>query len=120
VEAFLLEIHDLVGFEEDILDRIMISVTEVVNNSIIHGNGSDPDKTVMLECRCFDDHVEFTIRDQGGGFRPDEVPDPLDERNLLKEGGRGVLIVRAMMDEVEFTQTDSGMEVRLAVKRRAD
>ena len=115
VESFLLEIHDAVGLDEDVLDRIMISVTEVVNNSIIHGNGSDPQKTVTLECRCMKNRIEFTVRDQGIGFHPEEVPDPLTDQNLLKEGGRGVLIVRAMMDEVEFKQTGSGMEVRLAI-----
>ena len=95
----------------------MISITEVVNNGIIHGNQSDPSKQVHLSCTCYDDRIDFVIRDEGQGFNPDDIPDPLDENNLLKEGGRGVLIVRSMMDDVRFHPTRDGMEVHLTISR---
>ncbi len=120
VEAFILEIHDAMVLEESVLDRIMISITEVVNNGIIHGNQSDPEKNVHITCTCFDDRVEFVIRDEGTGFQPEDIPDPLAEPNLLKEGGRGVLIVRSMMDHVDFNQTAEGMEVHLSIRRAED
>jgi serine/threonine-protein kinase RsbW len=60
------------------------------------------------------------VRDEGHGFQPKDIPDPLEENNLLKEGGRGVLIVRSMMDHVDFHQTDEGMEVRLSIRRSVD
>ncbi|MCB2203590.1 ATP-binding protein [bacterium] len=120
VEAFILEIHDAMTLEESVLDRIMISITEVVNNGIIHGNKSDPEKKVHISCSCYEDRVDFVIRDEGTGFHPEDIPDPLAETNLLKEGGRGVLIVRSMMDSVEFHQTDGGMEVHLSVRRSED
>lgn len=120
VEAFILEIHDAVTLEESVLDRIMISITEVVNNGIIHGNKADPEKSVHLTCSCYDDRVDFVIRDEGTGFRPEDIPDPLAEPNLLKEGGRGVLIVRSMMDHVDFRQTEHGMEVHLSIRRSED
>ncbi len=104
-------------FGEDVLDRIMISVTEAVNNGIIHGNKTDPGKFVDLECTCFDHSAEFIVQDQGGGFVVDDVPDPLDEQNLLKEGGRGVLIIRAMMDEVEITSDEHGTRIRMRIGR---
>jgi serine/threonine-protein kinase RsbW len=119
VEAFLLDIHDALQLEESVLDRIMISITEVVNNGIIHGNNSDPEKMVFIGCACYDDRVEFTIRDEGHGFHPDDIPDPLHDSNILKEGGRGVLIVRSMMDAVRFRQTDEGMEVHLSISRNS-
>ncbi len=117
VETFLLEIYDEVGFEEDILDRLMVSVTEVVNNAIIHGNRSDPGKYVSLSCSCSDEKIDFYVRDQGGGFAPDQVPDPLSDQNLMKEGGRGLLIIKSMMDDVSFISNSDGMEVRLSVNR---
>jgi serine/threonine-protein kinase RsbW len=120
VERFLLDLHDVVGLEESVLDRIMISVTEIVNNGILHGNGCDPSKLVHVYCYCYQDRVEFIIRDEGDGFTPDELPDPLDENNLLKEGGRGVLIVRSMMDEVSFKKLELGMEVRVTIVRSDD
>lgn len=120
VESFVLEIDNMLGLEESVLDRIMISITEVVNNGIIHGNQSDPDKFVHITCVCYDDRVDFVVRDEGHGFQPKDIPDPLEEHNLLKEGGRGVLIVRSMMDHVDFHQTAEGMEVRLSIRRTAD
>lgn len=118
VEAFILEIDDAMHLEESVLDRIMISITEVVNNGIIHGNRSDPEKHVYVTCSCYDDRLEFIIRDEGTGFSPDDIPDPLHEENLLKEGGRGVLIVRSMMDDVHFHPTTGGMEVHLSISRQ--
>jgi serine/threonine-protein kinase RsbW len=115
VERFLLELADLCGFTESVLDRIMISITEIVNNGIRHGNLCDPAKLVHLFCHCHDDRLVFIIRDEGDGFFPDDLPDPLDEHNLLKEGGRGVLIIRSMMDDVTFNKLDHGMEVRASI-----
>lgn len=120
VEAFILDIHDAMQLDESVLDRIMISITEVVNNGIIHGNQSDPGKYVHIGCDCFDDRIDFVIRDEGRGFHPDEIPDPLHDSNILKEGGRGVLIVRSMMDSVRFQQTEEGMEVHLSIRRHED
>lgn len=117
VESFILEINDALDLESSILDRIMISITEVVNNGIIHGNQYDPAKQVHLSCTCYDDRIDFVVRDEGKGFSPDDIPDPLDERNLLKEGGRGVLIVRSMMDDVRFLPGPDGMEVHLSINR---
>ncbi|MFA6234380.1 MAG: ATP-binding protein [Bacteroidota bacterium] len=116
VEAFVLELNDAMSLDESVLDRIMISITEVVNNAIIHGNKADAGKQVHLRCTCFDDRIDFTVRDEGEGFHPDSLPDPLHENNLLKEGGRGVLIIRSMMDTVEFRSGESGMEVFLSIR----
>lgn len=120
VEQFILELNDELLLEESVLDRIMISITEVVNNGIIHGNKSDADKMVHLGCTCYHDRIDFLVRDEGVGFLPEDVPNPLDEDNLLKEGGRGVLIIRAMMDVVEFRKGERGMEVFLSIRRSPD
>ena len=115
IEDFLLKIHDEVRFDATVLDRIMISVTEAVNNGIIHGNKANPDKFVELTCTCFENHVEFLVRDEGVGFTKEEIPDPLAEQNLLKEGGRGVLIIEAMMDKVEYRKQENGMALVLSI-----
>ncbi|MFZ1729623.1 MAG: ATP-binding protein [Bacteroidota bacterium] len=117
VEYFVLELNDALSLDESVLDRIMICITEVVNNAIIHGNGADEKKQVHLSCTCYEDRLDFLVRDEGSGFHPDNLPDPLDENNLLKEGGRGVLIIRAMMDAVEFRSSEQGMEVFLSIRR---
>ena len=116
VETFLLELYEQEGFPEDVLDRVMVSITEVVNNAIVHGNRSDPGKYVTLTCKSSSDTLEFSVRDEGGGFTPDDVPDPLSDQNLMKEGGRGLLIIKSMMDDVRFVRTDEGMEIQLSIR----
>lgn len=118
VERFILDVDRLVGLGDDVLDRVMISVTEVVNNAIIHGNKADPAKMVHVRCACYADRIAFTVQDEGGGFDPDTLPDPREERNLLREGGRGILIIRAMMDDVGFERNERGMCVSLTTRRQ--
>jgi len=119
VEKFLLELENCIHLEDDVLDRIMISVTEAVNNAIIHGNKADKKKSVEVACVCDDDRLEFTITDEGTGFNLTEVPDPLDEGNLLKEGGRGIMIIQNMMDSYSFEKIETGMKLRLMIKRKS-
>lgn len=120
VERFLLALHEQERFPDDLLDRIMIAVTEAVNNGIIHGNHCDPNLHVDLECCCEDGAIEFVVRDQGTGFVRENIPDPLTDDNLLKEGGRGVMIIEALMDEVRFTQYTDGLELRMRMYRHKE
>lgn len=99
--------------DESIIADIAISVTEIVNNSIIHGNKNDEAKTVSLSIDKSGSELRFTITDQGRGFDPDEVDDPLKEENLLKEVGRGIFIVRSLMDSVDIQSDSHGSTVTL-------
>lgn len=109
VSAFLSKIRHAVPISEELYGNIMISLTEAVNNAIVHGNKEDPQKSVHVRCECYADRLVFFIEDQGSGFDPDTLPDPLAEENLLKEGGRGVLIIRALMSDVSFREGVEGM-----------
>jgi serine/threonine-protein kinase RsbW len=91
----------------------MVSLTEAVNNAIVHGNKADPTKTVEVRCELLDSVVRITVKDQGDGFRPETVDNPLKEENLLRESGRGIFLMRTLMDRVEFDRTDDGMELDL-------
>ncbi len=102
--------------EGDIAD-VAISVTELVNNAIVHGNASDPDKKVDVEMILKDSSVEITVADEGDGIDLADIPDPLSDENILKETGRGIFIVRSLMDEVDIiTGKDGGTVVRLVKK----
>ncbi|MBD3234478.1 MAG: ATP-binding protein [candidate division Zixibacteria bacterium] len=102
--------------EGDIAD-VAISVTELVNNAIVHGNASDPDKMVDVEMILKDSSVEITVTDEGDGIDLSDIPDPLSDENILKETGRGIFIVRSLMDEVDITAgKDGGTVVRLVKK----
>jgi serine/threonine-protein kinase RsbW len=113
VEGFLQEISQSVSLDEIQMHKLMVSLTEAVNNAIIHGNKSIPEKSVTVTCTVEPGGLSIRVRDQGGGFQPETVENPLKEENLLRESGRGVFLMRTLMDKVEFGKTDDGMEVLL-------
>jgi serine/threonine-protein kinase RsbW len=95
-----------------------IAVTEAVNNAIKHGNKADPKKKVRIHFELFDDSIVVKVADEGRGFDPDRLRDPLDPENILRESGRGIFILRALMDDVSFCFSDSGTEVTLVKKKK--
>ncbi|MGB2957789.1 MAG: ATP-binding protein [Bacteroidota bacterium] len=113
VEAFLREVGQAVKLDEIRLHKLMVALTEAVNNAILHGNKSNPDKSVALTCEVKEGGLSIRVRDQGGGFKPEAVENPLKEENLLRESGRGIFLMRTLMDKVEFVRTSEGMEVQL-------
>lgn len=96
------------GADESLIADIAISVSELVNNAVAHGNKASPDKEVAVEVAQNDGSVTVTVTDQGGGFDPDAIDDPLKDENLLKAVGRGMFIVKSLMDKVDVRATDSG------------
>ena len=110
-------ITNFMGFDEDTAHWIGMSVRESVTNAIQHGNRLDQNKKVDIRFEIAPDHLEIFVRDQGNGFRIDDLPSPLDPENLLKPSGRGIFYIRSFMDEVEFRpHSQGGMEVHM-VKR---
>lgn len=101
------------GIDESTIADIAISVTEVVNNGIIHGNKCDPSKALRLQIARSGSTLIFVVSDEGEGFDPSCVDDPLKEENLLKEVGRGIFIIRSLMDKVEFENTPEGVRVTM-------
>ncbi|HUV31519.1 MAG TPA: ATP-binding protein [Acidobacteriota bacterium] len=114
VDAFLEATLRGYGAGESVIADVAISVTELVNNAMLHGNKSSPDKTVTIRIQKREDQVHITVSDQGGGFDPDNVEDPLAEENLLKEVGRGIFIVRSLVDSVDFKTSDRGTAVTIS------
>ena len=116
VDSFIEGILRGFGTEETTIADIAICVTELVNNSIIHGNKSDPNKEVTVEIGKNNDMVEITIIDEGKGFDAEHLDNPIDEKNLLKEVGRGIFIVRSLMDRVDIDFLEHGTRIRIAKK----
>ena len=113
VEAFLDQITEKLSMSSEERDFLVIAVTEIVNNGIIHGNQLDVKKYVHLSVTVLPTALEVTVQDQGHGFVPETVSNPLDLENLLKEGGRGIMIVRGFMDAVTFTPGPEGTIVKM-------
>ena len=100
---------------------IELAVREALANAVIHGNRENPKKRVHITCRCtLDGEVVFTIRDEGQGFDPETVPDPTEQKNLLRTHGRGVWLMHALMDEVTFQQNGTVVCMRKKLGTPAD
>jgi len=104
-------------FDEDSAHWIGMSVRESVTNAIQHGNKLDISKKVDIRYQVLPDRISISVKDQGAGFRVDDIPSPLDADNLLKPSGRGIFYIRTFMDEVEFRSlSQGGMEVYMMKK----
>jgi len=103
VEDAVLKELDRHGYDDVAAFAVKLALEESLNNAIKHGNGLDPDKTVEVDYDVDARQITITVADQGGGFDPARVPDPTVDENLEKPCGRGILLMRAYMDEVCFS-----------------
>jgi serine/threonine-protein kinase RsbW len=103
---------------EDQQDNLSIAVTEAVGNAIVHGNKKDSRKKVYIIFQLEKDRVKVTVRDEGRGFDPDQLTDPLDPRNIMKESGRGLFILKTLMDDVSFTFSPKGTTIYFVMKKK--
>jgi len=99
--------------EEDIF-ALKLAIEEAIANAVKHGNQGDSSKTVTVRFAITPERSVIIVRDEGGGFHPDEVPDPTLPERLPLPNGRGIMLMRAYMDEVSYR--DQGREV-VFVKR---
>ncbi len=88
--------------KKDLIIDIAISVSEIVTNAVVHGNKNDLSKKVKISLKVDSSRVEVTIQDEGSGFDPGSVECPTVQENLLKQAGRGLLIVESLMDQVDI------------------
>ena len=109
------------GLDDDAVHWVGVAVRESVINAIRHGNRNDESKHVFVEFHSpsagHDSALMIFVRDQGEGFDPETVANPLEPDNLLKSSGRGIFLIRNFMDEVQLQRApEGGMEVRM-IKR---
>ncbi len=110
-----------VGFFSDDQQRIGLAAHECVLNAVSHGNQFSNGKQVHLVIRSVDGKLGIEVEDEGCGFAPEEVPDPCGDENLARDSGRGLLIIRSFMDEVDIgARSPSGTRVRMAKKIAVD
>ncbi len=117
-ETEILKAAAQAGFDEDAQHRIGMSVRECMVNAVVHGNRYNRRKLVRVSVavETLDSGARLTIRisDQGEGFEVQEVPDPLQDKNLLRHSGRGLFLMGAFMDDVKIRRlSPNGTEVTL-------
>tara|TARA_R110000868_G_scaffold1211_2_gene9306 strand:- start:25481 stop:25885 length:405 start_codon:yes stop_codon:yes gene_type:complete len=112
VETLLNELQTELGFNDEFYAKLMLTVSEAATNGIVHGNQLDPSKNVVLTAQSDGRKLTFTTKDQGSGFVPSEVPNPLSEENLLKPSGRGVFLMKEYAEEVEYQEGGTKLVLR--------
>jgi serine/threonine-protein kinase RsbW len=117
VDEFIERMKEYKCFHGDGND-IEVALREAIANAVVHGNHEDPNKHVHMSFRCEPDgELFFIVRDEGEGFNPEKVPDPLAPENLFAEHGRGILMMRTYMDGVHYEH--GGREVHMRKKPSA-
>jgi len=106
------------GWEGRDLFQVQLAVEEAIVNAITHGNNESPDKAVEIELHVSRDSTSMRVLDQGSGFCPDTLPDPTADDRLETPHGRGVMLMKEMMDEVEYNAV--GNQVRMVKNRVLD
>lgn len=110
----------LAGLDEDSLHWVGVAVRESVINAIKHGNANDEQKRVFVEftpLAADERGIAIRVRDQGPGFDPETLPDPLAPENMLKSSGRGIFLIRNFMDEMRLQRAPEGGMEMVMVKR---
>lgn len=118
VEPFLKKVNRFIQFDEIQFHNLLVATTEAVNNSITHGNLRDPEKLVEINVAATSATIEIHVLDEGKGINLKNIPDPLDEKNLLRENGRGIFIIQQFMDSVKFKRSASGGEVIMKLRKK--
>lgn len=119
IESLMQKANEGFGLDEQEYGKMMIAVTEVAMNAIVHGNKENPGKIVKVYVEYNADQMKIVIMDEGEGFDIQRLPDPTTSENILDLHGRGVFIARAMVDEFFYQHLDgNGSEFVLIVRKK--
>lgn len=108
VDAFTDEFGKFTGLDSSERHDLGLATREALVNAISHGSGQDPSNEVELDFAVVKNGLEIRIRDQGDGFDPAECPDPTSDEGVLRTSGRGLFMMRALVDKVRIRRTKGG------------
>ena len=113
-EDLVIEIAKSIGFDEDGVHELGMAIREAMVNAVVHGNRYSLQRKVHFQVVASKNGIKITITDQGEGFEPHTVANPLEQDNLLKQSGRGILLIQAFVDEVNIQRVQPhGTEVAM-------
>jgi serine/threonine-protein kinase RsbW len=113
VEAAADQLAIEAGLDEDERFHVTMAMHEAAINAVLHGNDYNPALHIDVSMENTGTDLIFIVADQGHGFDPDHLPDPSAPENLLRGTGRGIFLIRSLMDEVHFRQLHPGTELKL-------
>lgn len=113
VENFINEILKEYDLDEKYFNRIYVCVSEAVLNSIKHGNKNDKNKTVSIGINCNMNEINVLVEDEGKGFNINKLKDPTLRKNLKKESGRGIFIIKNLSDKLEYNEKGNRIQFKI-------
>ena len=118
IEKLLLSVNEEFRLPEEQFNNVLIAVSELLLNAIVHGNKQDEKKLVKFAVGFDDKKMIISIVDEGNGFDESKMDDPTLEENILKTSGRGMFIVKSLVDDFSYKKTKEGFEIILTVKKK--
>ena len=100
-----------IGITQQDYGKILVSTLEAVNNAITHGNKSEIEKMVDIEISYKKEKLKITVKDEGAGFIPEEIPDPTTPQNIESVNGRGIFLMSHLADEVKFSKQGNAVTI---------
>lgn len=119
VEDFVKTMSQEHHFEKNFVHDVMLLITEATNNAIMHGNQFDKTKHTTLLCTIEGGYLTIEVADEGSGFNPNTLPNPLAPENLHKPSGRGVFLIKNFAEQVAYTFSPNGTTLKLRVAIRS-
>lgn len=117
VERIVEACRHLGGLDGEAAFRLQVATGEAVANAILYGNGEDPNRFVTIDAEARPEFVKVRVADEGSGFDPGSIPDPTGPQGVQRSRGRGLFLLRSLMDEISFNE--KGNEVTLVLRARA-
>ncbi len=117
-EAILFKANEEFKLNESDFRNLLIAVSEIVINAIVHGNKEDESKMVKVFIEYDESNMKIKICDEGNGFKVNDVTDPTLRENILKDSGRGLYIIKSLVEEFNYCHTDKGSEFLFTVKKK--
>lgn len=115
VEQYILEtIERNIHLSEEKKNSIELASAEAAANCVLHGNKGNSKKILTVKILLNNEKIILSLKDEGDGFKPEEVPDPTMPENILKGSGRGLHIMRSLVDDMSFNFTSGGTEIILS------
>ncbi len=115
VQPFVEQATQDININQDTYGNILVSLTEAVNNAIRHGNCCEEGKHVEVDIAKEHNDLTFRVSDEGHGFDYNNIPNPLAPENIEKNGGRGIFLMRALSDDINFTNNGSTIEMKFKI-----
>ena len=118
LEVLINKANSVINLSSEQFQKFMIAATELFVNAVVHGNKEDESKNVYAEVFVDENSITLIMKDEGNGFDVNSLPDPTVPENILKDSGRGVFIVKSLVDEFDYRKKENATEVMIRVNKK--